>query len=85
MPTVVDFSFVFFLQAEGSILPDGQHAVDQLMQGVLNSAVQHITDAMLQRATPLGPDVLALKAHEGPQHVLQHCKQQQQTLSCRDG
>ena len=85
MPTGVDFSCVFFRHTEGSVLPDGQHAVDQFMQGMLNSAVQHIADTMLQGAATFGPDVLALKAHEGPQHVLQHCKQQQQTLSCTEG
>lgn len=54
-------------------IPDGEHSDDQLVYSMVQLAVELEGDAASGGAGSVGSDVLAFKAHEAPQQVLQHC------------
>ena len=77
-------------QGMGRGIPDGKHSDHQLMYSMVQLAVELEGDAASGGAGSVGSDVLAFKAHEAPQQVLQHCtagdactcKSCRQAMSC---
>jgi len=61
-------------------LPYWQHTYNQLMDSVVQLAIQNKADSAFRWAGPVGLDVLALKPHKPPQHVLQHCQHATQDI-----
>ena len=60
-------------QGMSRAIPDGKHSDHQLMYSMVQLAGELEGDAGSGGAGSVGSDVLAFKAHEAPQQILQHC------------
>ena len=67
-------------------IPDGKHSDDQLMDSMVQLAIELKGDAAPGGAGLVGSYVLAFKAHEAPHEVLQHCTAgEEHDYICKNG